>query len=48
MESHNVSIIFSKTVHPFPVFFKEPIEKRRYLARFFMSLVSVMFFTKRK
>ena len=30
------------------VFLKEPIEKRRYLARFFTSLVSVTFFTKRK
>ena len=30
------------------VFLKEPIEKRWYLARFFTSLVSVTFFTKRE
>ena len=31
-----------------PMVLKEPIEKRRYLARFFTSLVSVTFFTKRE
>ena len=30
------------------VFLKEPIEKRWYLARFFTSLVSITFFTKRE
>ena len=37
-----------KQYSPSAVFLKEPIEKRRYLARFFTSLVSVTFFTKRK
>ncbi len=43
-----MSIIFSKTVHLFPVFLKEPIEKRWYLAKFFTSLVSITFFAKRE
>ena len=37
-----------KQYSPSAVFLKEPIEKRRYLARYFTSLVSVTFFTKRK
>ena len=38
----------TKQYSPSAIFLKEPIEKRRYLARFFTSLVSVTFFTKRK
>ena len=37
-----------KQYSPSAVFLKEPIEKRWYLARYFTSLVSVTFFTKRK
>ena len=38
----------TKQYSPSAIFLKEPIEKRRYLARFFTSLVSVTFFTKRE
>ncbi len=37
-----------KQYSPSAIFLKEPIEKRWYLARFFTSLVSVTFFTKRE
>ena len=37
-----------KQYSPSAVFLKEPIEKRQHLARFFASLVSVTFFTKRE
>ncbi len=41
-------VLLIKQLGELPVVFKEPIEKRRRLVRYFTSLASAAFFTKRK